>query len=189
MYLTEEQWANTGMSSDVEIERVIGAKNARAHDEQLKMTDKEARLMWSEGISRPILLSERSIQVKIARKVHAAHRQKNNLNSLYEVLAPGSTVGKASQTTSALKEPNSPEVRFRNSDIAKFGTEHEHDTKIGHYVDRNSHKIQEKTLEQKTKDLLGKDLGSKNIKRKGKQPDDMCHIIWKVMYINSQQCG
>ena len=120
LYLTDEQWADTGMISDIEIERVIGAENARAHDEQQEMKDKEARLIWSEGISRPILFFERSIQFKIARKIHAAHRKKNNLDNLYEVLAPWSTVGKASQTTSVIKEPNSPEVRFRNSDIAKY---------------------------------------------------------------------
>ena len=52
------------MCSNVEIKRVICALNARAHEEQEKMKDKEARLMWWAGISRPIPLNERSIQVK-----------------------------------------------------------------------------------------------------------------------------
>ena len=40
------------MCSDVEIRRVICAANARAHEEQQKMKDEDARLMLSEDISR-----------------------------------------------------------------------------------------------------------------------------------------
>ena len=84
------------------------------------MKDGEQRLIWSEGVSRPIPCSERSVQVKLARKFYDSQRQKKNLDGLYEVLAPGSTVCKVSPTTSVIKEPNRQEVRMRNSDIAKF---------------------------------------------------------------------
>ena len=40
------------------------------------MKDDELRLMWSEGLARPILCSERSVQVKIVRKIHESQRQK-----------------------------------------------------------------------------------------------------------------
>ena len=60
------------MFLDVEIEKVVCAANARAHEEQENMKDGESRIMWSEGISRPIPRSEQSVQVKIARKIHAA---------------------------------------------------------------------------------------------------------------------
>ena len=94
------------------------------------MKDGEQRLIKSEGVSRPISCTERSIQVKLARKLHENQRQKKNLDGFYEVLAPGSTVCKVSPTTSVIKEPNCPEVRVRNSDIAKFGTKAERDSEL-----------------------------------------------------------
>ena len=121
-YLTEEQWADTALCSDTEIEKLICAANNREQKEQEKMKDDESRLIWSEGVARPIPCSERSVQVKVARKNHESQRQKKKLDGLYEVLAPGSTVGKISPTTSVIKEPKRQEVRVRNSDIAKFGT-------------------------------------------------------------------
>ena len=121
-YLSEEQWADMALCSDTEIERVICVASSRARVEEKKMNDGEQRLIRSEGISRPIPCSERSVQVKLARKLHDNQRQKINLDGLYEVLAPRSTVCKVSPTTSVIKEPNRQEVRVRNSDIAKFGT-------------------------------------------------------------------
>ena len=56
------------------------------------MKDGEQRLILSEVVSRAIPCSERSIQVKLARKIHDSQRQKKNLDGLYEVLAPGSNV-------------------------------------------------------------------------------------------------
>ena len=79
-YLTEEQWAHTALCSDTEIEKVICAANARARKEEEKMKDGEQRLIKSEGVSRPIPCSERSIQVKLAKKRHENQRQKKNLD-------------------------------------------------------------------------------------------------------------
>ena len=84
------------------------------------------------------------MQFKIAQKVHAVQKQKKNVDGLYGLLAPGSTVGKFSSTTSVIKEPNSPEVRVRNSDIAKFGTRIERDTDLGQYIDRRPRKYKRK---------------------------------------------
>ena len=44
-YLTEEQWADTALCSDTEIEKVICAVNNRAQKEQEKMKDGESRLI------------------------------------------------------------------------------------------------------------------------------------------------
>ena len=143
-YLTEEQWADTALYSDTEIEKVICAANVRARKEEQKMEDGEQRLIKSEGISRPITCSERSIQIKLARKLHESWRQKKNLDELYEVLAPGSTVSKVSPTTSVIKEPNRQEVRVRNSDIAKFGAKAERDTELKHYIEKRPKKKSEK---------------------------------------------
>ena len=176
-YLSEEQWADTALCSDTEIERVICAANSRARAEQEKRNDGEQRLIKLEGVFRSIPCSERSIQVKLARKLHENQRQKKNLDGLYEVLAPGSTVCKVSLTTSVIKEPNRQEVRVRNSDIAKFGTRAERDTDLTQYIERRPKKINEKTIEQKIykhkRDLIRKNTGDKKIKRNRKQSDDV----------------
>ena len=117
------------------------------------------------------------MQVKLARKIHENQRQKKNLDGLYEVLAPGSTVCKISPTTSVIKEPYKPEVRVRNSDIAKFGTRAERETDLVQYIERRPKKINEKILEQKIqqhkRDLFRKNTGEKKIKRNRKQTDDV----------------
>ena len=114
--------------------------------------------------------------MKLARKIHENQRQNNNLDGLYELLAPDSTVCKKSPTTSVIKEPNRQEVRVRNSDIAKFGTKAELDTNLGQYIESRPKKIYEKTVEQKIKKhrrhLVRKNTGDKKIKRKKKQIDD-----------------
>ena len=113
------------------------------------MKDGESGLIWSEGLARPIPCSERSVQVKIGRKIHESQSQKKNLDGLYEVLAPCSTVGKISPTTNVIKEPNRQEVRVRNSDIAKIGTKNERNTELSQHMERRLKKISGKTLEQK----------------------------------------
>ena len=141
------------------------------------MNDGEQHLIRSEGIFRSIPCSERSVQVKLARKLQENQRQKKNLNGLYEVLAPGSTVCKVSPTTSVIKETNRQEVRVRNSDIAKFGTRAERYTDLTQYIERRPKKISEKTIEQKIhkhkRDLIRKNTGDKKIKRSRKQADDV----------------
>ena len=156
------------------------------------MKDGESRLIWLEGQARPMLCSERSVQVKIARKIHESQRQKKNLDGFYEVgsIASGSTVGKISPTTSVIKEPNRQEVRVRNSDIAEFGTKNERDTELGQYIELRPKKISEKTLEQKTtnhrRDLIRKALGSKKIKRNKVQLMMSVLSHWVDMHFNDE---
>ena len=179
-YLTEEQWADTALCSDTEIERVICAASTLARTEQEKRNDGEERFISSDAVCRPIPCSERSVQVNLARKLHDNQRQKKNLDGLYEVLAPGSTVCKVSPTTSVIKEPHKQEVRVRNSDIAKFGTRAERETELTQYIERRPKKINEKTLEQKIqkhkRDIIRKNTGDKKIKRN----------VRTVMYLYSQ---
>ena len=176
-YLSEEQWADTALCSDTEIERVMCAAGALARAEQEKRKDGEERFLNSEGVSRPIPCSERSVQVKLARKLHENQRQKKNLDGFYEVLAPGSTVCKVSPTTSVIKEPHKQEVRVRNSDIAKFGIRAERDTDLAQCIERRPEKINEKTIEHKIykhkRDLIRKNTGDKKIKRNRRQLDDV----------------
>ena len=92
-----------------------------AHGREREITDGESRFFRS-GSCRPIPLTERAVQLKLARKIHGKRCSKNNLLCLYEVLAPGFSILKVSTTTSAIKEPGKPIVTVRNIDIAKFGT-------------------------------------------------------------------
>ena len=176
-YLSEEQWADTALCLDTEIERVMCAASVLARAEQEKRKDGEERFLNSEDVSRPIPCSERSVQVKLARKLYENQRQKKNLDGLYEVLAPGSTECKVSPTTSVIKEPHKQEVRVRNSDIAKFGTRAERDTDLAQYIERTPKKINEKTIEHKIykhkSDLIRKNTGDKKIKRNRRQSDDV----------------
>ena len=105
------------------------------------------------------------MQVKLARKIQENQRQMKNLDGLYEVLAPGSTVCKISPTTSVIKEIYKQEVRVRNSDIAKFGTRAERETELAQYIERRPKKINEKTLEQKIQQHK-RDLFRKILERK-----------------------
>ena len=66
--------------------------------------------MWSDGIPRPTPRSERSIQVKIARK-NTRHIGKKIPGRLCEVLDLGKTVRKSGPTTSFIRVPNRLEVR------------------------------------------------------------------------------
>ena len=150
-YLTGEQWADTALCSDTEIERVICAASTLARTEQEKRNDGEERFISSDAVCRPIPCSERSVQVKLARKLHDNQRQKKNLDDLYEVLAPGSTVCKVSPTTSVIKEPHKQEVRVRNSDIAKFGTRAERETELTQYIEGRPKKINEKPSNKKSR--------------------------------------
>ena len=187
--MTEEQWADTALCSDTEIKRVASAASALARAEQEKRRDGEERFLNSEGVSRPIPCSERSVQVKLAHKLHKSQRQKKNLDGLYEVLAPGSTVCKVSPTTSVIKEPHKQEVRVRNSDIAKFGTRAESDTDLAQYIERRPKKINEQTIKHKIykhkRDLIRKNTGDKKIKRNRRQSDDVSVVSSRRSCISS----
>ena len=121
--------------------------------------------MWLEGISKTISRTGRSNQVKIASKIDASNRKQKNFYGMFQVLAPGSTVGKVSPTTSVIKGPNNLEVRVRNANIAKHGTKHERDKELVHEQSEGHTKIKEKTLGQKIlnheKEFFRENLGSK----------------------------
>ena len=90
--LPEEHWANT--RSDDEIERNMYKATHNASSRERLATHNESRFLRTTKVSRPIQLKEHEVQINIARKKHAPKRSKKNLDSLYEVLAPGSVVQK-----------------------------------------------------------------------------------------------
>ena len=111
--------------------------------------DNESRFIRTTKAHRAIPLKEHAVQIHIARKRHPHKRSKNNLDGLYEVLAPRSTVQKTDQYTSVIREPGKVEKTVRNSDIAKFGTRDERKTQLMEYVNRRGPRIHEKTTEAK----------------------------------------
>ena len=123
-------------------------------------------------LNNPIPRSEKSLEIKLARKV--SKRSKRDLRGLWETLAPGSTVVRTSDTTTVIKELGVPEVSARNSDIAKFGTCAEHNTELWQYAQRRSFHY-EKTTEEKiakhTKDLKKKYRGEIKIRHRPTQSD------------------
>ena len=113
-----------------------------------------SRFIIHPKLNNPIQRSEKSLDIKLARKV--SKRSKRDPRGLWETLAPGSTVVRTSPTTTVLKEPGVPEVRVRNNDIAKFGTHAERNTELCQYAQRRPlpyEKTTELKIAQHTKDL------------------------------------
>ena len=61
------------------------------------------RLIMNPKLNNPIPRSEKSLEIKLARKV--SKRSKRDLRGLWETLAPGSMVVRTSDTTTVIKEP------------------------------------------------------------------------------------
>ena len=122
-------------------------------------------LVQCGGKTRTVTRTERSVQIKLARKLNANERQKN-LEGLYEVLAPGTCVSKLSPRTTIIKERNRPEVRVKKLE-EKFGTKEERGTQLAENTDRRQPKLTEKTLEEKIaahkRDLKRKRIGDQKI--------------------------
>ena len=123
-------------------------------------------------LNNPIQQSEKSLDLKSAQKV--TKRSKIDLLGLWETFAPGSTVVRTSDTTTVIKAPGVPDVRVRNSDIAKFGTRAERHMDLWQYAQRR-HLPNEETAEEKysqhTKDLKKKYRREIKIRHRPTQSD------------------
>ena len=98
--------------------------------------DKESRLITHPKLTDPIPRTEKSLSVKLARKLPNKNRAKRQLAGLYEVLKPGSFVTKSSPTTTIINEPGQSPVIVGDSDLAKFGTKAERSTNLWMYAQR-----------------------------------------------------
>ena len=105
-------------------ERVIKVARNRCNEDP----NKEPRKMAHPVIDLPVPSTEASLNLKLAKK--------KNLDGLYEVLAPGSSVFKSNDYTSMIIEPVKREVTTRNSELAKFGTKAEKQTNLKCYAER-----------------------------------------------------
>ena len=131
-----------------------------------------SRFIIHPKLNNPIPRTKKSLDIKLARKV--SKRSKRDLRGLWETLAPGSTVVRTSPTTTVIKEPGVPEVRVRNSDIAKFGTRNERNTDLWQYAQRGllpSEKTTEEKIAQHTEDLKKKYRGEIKIRNRPTQSD------------------
>ena len=133
-YHDDNGWVS-GDRSDILIEEAIKKAQVdagrRFNGEHNKSV---SRFIIHPKLNNPIPRSEKSLDLKLARKV--TKRSERDLRGLWETLAPGSTVERTSDTTTVIKEPGVPEVRVRNSDIPKFGTRAERHTDIWQYAQR-----------------------------------------------------
>ena len=116
VYLDDNGWVS-GDRSDLLIEEAMQKAQVDAGRRYIGAHNKSvSRFIIHPKLNNPIPRSEKSLDLKLARKV--AKRSKRDLRGLWEILAPGSTVVRTSDTTTVIKEPGVPEVRVRNSDIA-----------------------------------------------------------------------
>ena len=118
--LPDEKWIN-GYRSDIEVETGMNRASQKASNKERESTNGESRFLRTT-VCRQLSHKQRTVKLKLARKIHGEWRSKKNSEGLYEVLAPGSQILKVSPTTSTIKEPRKPIVTMRNSDIAKFGS-------------------------------------------------------------------
>ena len=98
--------------------------------------NKESRFITHPKLKDPIPRTEKSLSVKLARKLPNKKRGKRQLAGLYQVLKPGSLVTKSSPTTIIINEPGRSPVKVRDSDLAKFGTKEEKSTNLWMYAQR-----------------------------------------------------
>ena len=131
-----------------------------------------SRFILHPKLTNPIPRTERSLELKLARKI--SKRSKKDLRGFWETLVPGCTVVRTSPTTTAIKEPGVPEVKVRNSDIAKFGTRTERDTELWQYAQRRTlpcDKTTEEKIAQHSKNLKKKYRGDIKIQHRPTQTD------------------
>ena len=171
-YLDKNGWV-TGDRSDILIEEAMQKVQVdagrRYNGEKYKSI---SRFIMHPKLNNPIPRSEKSLEMKQARKV--SKRSKKDLRGLWETLAPGSPVVRTSPTTTVIKDPGVPEVRVRNNDIAKFGTRAERMLYLWKYAQRRPlpyEKTTEEKIAQHTKDLKKKYHGEIKIRHRPAQSD------------------
>ena len=171
-YFDEKGWL-TGDRIDKLIEESMQKAQVDAGRRYNGDTNKSVfRFIMHAKLNNPIPRSEKSLEMKLARKVSKSSERV--LRGLWETLAPGSTVVRTPDTTTVIKEPGVPEVSVRNSDIANFGTRAERNTELWQYAQRRPlpyEKTTEVKIAQHTKDLKMKYRGEIKIRHRPTQSD------------------
>ena len=121
--------------SDLDIEKNMCRAQQDAGRRYRDSDNKESRFtIIHPKLTDPIPRTEKSLNVKLARKLPNKKSAKRQLAGLYEVLQPGSFVTKSSPTTTIINEPGRSPVRVRDSDLAKFGTKAKRSTNLWTYA-------------------------------------------------------
>ena len=171
-YVDKNGWM-TGDRSEILIEEAMQKAQVNAGRRYNGNRNKSvSRFIMHPKPNNPIPRSEKSLEIKLARKV--SKRSKKDLRGLWKTLAPGSTVVRTSDTTTVIKEPGVPEVSVRNSDIAKFSTSAERNTELWQYAQRRPlpyGKTTEEKIAQHTKDLKKKYRGEIKNRHRPTQSD------------------
>ena len=134
-FLDGAGWFNP-KRSDLEIEKTMCRAQQVASRRYRDSDNKESRFIIHPKLTDPIPRTEKSLNVKLARKLPNKKRAKRQLAGIYEVLQPGSFVTKSSPTTTIINEPGRSPVKVRDSDLAKFGTKAERSTNLWTYAQR-----------------------------------------------------
>ena len=171
-YLDDNGWV-TGDRIDIFVEDV--KKKAQVDAGRRYNGDRNKSIssyIMLPKLNNPILRTERSLELKLARKV--SKRSKKDLRGLWETLAPGSTVVRTSPTTTVIKESGVPEVKVRNSDLAMFRTPAELNADLWQFAQRcllPYDKTTEEKIAQHTKHLKKKYRGEIKIRHRPTQSD------------------
>ena len=100
------------------------------------------------------------------------------LDGLYEVLAPGSSVIKSNGHTPIVKETGKSQATIRNSDLAKFGPKSERQLDLKPYVERRPKTPTGKTtveiIKRQAKDKKRKIEGDMKTKHRRVNDDTSC---------------
>ena len=159
--LPDDKWLN-GYRSDIDVEKGMSRATQEAKSRGRASNDGESRFLRTKA-TRPIPVKEQAVELILAQKIHGKRLSKKNLERLYEVLAPGSQILKISPTTSTNKEPGKPKVTFRNSNIAKFGTQLVRQIPLKAYADcigpRSGEKLVEELIQSHVKEFTRKQKG------------------------------
>ena len=133
--MEEAGWVNP-QRSDLEIEKTMYRAQQEAGRRYRDSDNKELRFIIHPKFTDPIPRTEKSLSIKLARKLPNKKRAKRQLAGLYEVLKPGSFVTKSSPTTTIVNEPGRSPVEVRDSDLAEFCTKAESSTNLWTYAQR-----------------------------------------------------
>ena len=133
--IADENW-NNEERSDREIEMNKDTLSKDATKIKNEDPNKESKVIPHPDVGQSVPRTEASLEVKLAKKRPRTKRSKKNLDGLYDVLAPGSSVVKTNIFTSVVKEPGKRDVTIRNSDLAKFGTKAERQNELQVYANR-----------------------------------------------------
>ena len=131
--------------SDTEIEKKMCQASLDAGSCYRDSDDKESRFISHPKLTDPIHRTEKSLSVKLPRKLSNKKRAKRQLAGRYEALKPGLFVTNSSPTMTIINEPGRSPVKVRDSDLAKFGTKAERSTNLWMYAQRRPAPYEETT--------------------------------------------